>query len=500
MAKFPLYALSGYSKALGIFIKLFVAGKAMGITMSEKTKAQELKELLFYKKENGVDFMSDEELKLCDEFCEGYKKFLFENKTEREFAASALALAKENGFKEFDKLGTPLNAGDRVYYFNRGKAIILCVKGKRSVRDGVRISAAHIDSPRIDLKQCPVYEDGNMGFFKTHYYGGIKKYQWTAIPLSLHGRICKNDGSYIDVKVGEDASDPKFCITDILPHLGAEQMSRKANEIVKGEELNVVIGSRPFKDDKESEKIKLNLLNILYEKYGIVEKDFLSAELELVPAFTVDDIGFDRSLIGGYGHDDRVCAYPAMQAIFDITEAPEYTAITVLTDKEETGSDGNTGLNSSYLKYFIEDLARLEGCEGRDVLSNSKCLSADVNAAFDPTWPSQFEKNNASFINNGVVVTKFTGARGKSGTSDASAEYVSFVKNLLESNGVLWQSGELGKVDAGGGGTVAMYIANLDVDVIDVGVPVLSMHSPYEIVSKIDTYMAYKAFLTFFIK
>lgn len=468
--------------------------------MSEKTKAQELKELLFYKKENGVDFMSAEELKLCDEFCEGYKKFLFENKTEREFAASALALAKENGFKEFDKLGTPLNAGDRVYYFNRGKAIILCVKGKRSVRDGVRISAAHIDSPRIDLKQCPVYEDGNMGFFKTHYYGGIKKYQWTAIPLSLHGRICKNDGSYIDVKVGEDASDPKFCITDILPHLGAEQMSRKANEIVKGEELNVVIGSRPFKDDKESEKIKLNLLNILYEKYGIVEKDFLSAELELVPAFTVDDIGFDRSLIGGYGHDDRVCAYPAMQAIFDITEAPEYTAITVLTDKEETGSDGNTGLNSSYLKYFIEDLARLEGCEGRDVLSNSKCLSADVNAAFDPTWPSQFEKNNASFINNGVVVTKFTGARGKSGTSDASAEYVSFVKNLLESNGVLWQSGELGKVDAGGGGTVAMYIANLDVDVIDVGVPVLSMHSPYEIVSKIDTYMAYKAFLTFFIK
>ena len=466
--------------------------------MSENAK--ELKEKLFYKKQNGIDFMSEEELNACDEFCEGYKKFLFENKTEREFAQSALEAAKANGFKEFDKFGAPLKAGDKVYYFNRGKAIILCVKGTRPVMDGVRISAAHIDSPRLDLKQVPVYEDGSLGFFKTHYYGGIKKYQWTAIPLSLHGRICKNNGSFVDVKIGEDAGDPKFCITDILPHLGAEQMARKANEIVKGEELNVVIGSRPFKDDSESERIKLNILNILFEKYGIVERDFLSAELELVPAFTVDDIGFDRSLIGGYGHDDRVCSYPAMQAIFDIDTAPEYTAVTVLTDKEETGSDGNTGLNSSYLKYFIEDLARLEGCEGRDVLSNSKCLSADVNAAFDPTWPSQFEKNNASIINEGVCVTKFTGSRGKSGTSDASAEFVSFVKALMENNGVLWQSGELGKVDAGGGGTVAMYIANLDVDVIDVGVPVLSMHSPYEIVSKIDTYMAYKAFKVFFTK
>ena len=277
-------------------------------------------------------------------------------------------------------------------------------------------------------------------------------------------------------------------------------MTRKPNELVKGEELNVVIGSRVFKDDDESERIKLNLLSLLYEKYGIVERDFLSAELELVPAFTVDDIGFDRSLIGGYGHDDRVCAYPALQAILNIDEAPEYTAITVLTDKEETGSDGNTGLNSSYLKYFIEDLARLEGYEGRDVLRNSKCLSADVNAAYDPTWSSVFEKNNSSFINNGVCVTKFTGSRGKGGTSDASAEFCSWVKTLLEENHVLWQTGELGKVDGGGGGTVAMYIANMDVDTIDVGVPVLSMHAPYELVSKIDVYMAYRAFLTFFTK
>ena len=466
--------------------------------MSEKTK--QLKDMLFNKKENGIDFMTEDELNECDDFCEGYKEFLAECKTEREVAAWVEDIAQANGFQRFDEFGGELEPGAKVYYMNRGKSIILCVKGKRSIKDGVRISAAHIDSPRIDLKQCPVYELDGLGYFKTHYYGGIKKYQWTAIPLSLHGRICKNDGSFVDVRIGEEAGEPKFCITDILPHLGADQMSRKANELVKGEELNVVIGSRPFKDDEESERIKLNLLSLLYEKYGIVERDFLSAELELVPAFTVDDIGFDRSLIGGYGHDDRVCSYPALQAILNIDDAPEYTAITGLTDKEETGSDGNTGLNSSYLKYFIEDLARLEGYEGRDVLRNSKCLSADVNAAYDPTWSSPFEKNNTSFVNNGVCVTKFTGSRGKSGTSDASAEYVSWVKSLLEENHVLWQSGELGKVDAGGGGTVAMYIANMDVDTIDVGVPVLSMHSPYEIVSKIDVYMAYKAFLTFFTK
>ena len=466
--------------------------------MSEKTK--QLKEMLFNQKKNGIDVFTEDELNACDEFCEGYKEFLGTHKTEREVAAYVEDVAQKNGFVKFDEFGGALNAGDKVYYANRGKAIILCVKGKRSIKDGVRISAAHIDSPRLDLKQCPIYEQDGVGYFKTHYYGGIKKYQWTTIPLSLHGRICKADGSFVDVKIGENPDEPKFCITDILPHLGGEQMQRKANEIVKGEELNVVIGSRPFKDDDESERIKLNLLSLLYEKYGIVERDFLSAELELVPAYTVDDIGFDRSMIGGYGHDDRVCSYPALQAILDIDEAPEYTAITVLTDKEETGSDGNTGLNSSYLKYFVEDLARLEGFEGRDVLRNSKCLSADVNAAYDPTWSTVFEKNNASFINNGVCVTKFTGARGKSGTSDASAEFCAWVGNLLDENGVLWQTGELGKVDGGGGGTVAMYIANMDVDTIDVGVPVLSMHAPYEIVSKIDVYSAYKAFLTFFTK
>ena len=467
--------------------------------MSEKT-AKELKKELFYKKENGVDALSEEAVQAADDFCEGYKEFLFNCKTEREVAEWATKNAEAAGFKPFDPFGEPLKAGEKVYVLNRNKAIMLCVKGKKPINEGVRISAAHIDSPRIDLKQNPVYEDNSLAYFKTHYYGGVKKYQWVAIPLSLHGRICKNDGTYIDIKLGEKAGEPKFCITDILPHLANEQYTRKPNELVKGEELNVVIGSRPFKDDTESERVKLNILKLLNEKYGIVEKDFLSAELELVPAFTVDDIGFDRSLIGGYGHDDRVCAYPAFEAILDIDEAPEYTAITVLTDKEEIGSDGNTGLNSSYMKYFIEDLARLEGFAGRDVMRNSKCLSADVNAAYDPTWSTVFEKNNTSIINGGVCVTKYTGSRGKSGTSDASAEFVSWVKALLDNNDVLWQSGELGKVDAGGGGTVAMYVANLDIDTIDVGVPVLSMHAPYEMVSKIDVYMAYKAFLTFFTK
>lgn len=462
--------------------------------------AKELQELLFNKKPNSAEALSDEEIKIADEFCEGYKDFLYNCKTEREVAKWAEETAVKAGFKPFDPYGEPLKAGEKVYVANRGKAIMLCVKGTKSIKDGVRISAAHIDSPRVDLKQCPVYEDGSLAYFKTHYYGGIKKYQWAAIPLSLHGRICKNDGSFADVKIGEDANDPKFCITDILPHLAQEQYTRKPNELIKGEELNILIGSRPFKDDEASEKTKLNILKLLYDKYGIVERDFLSAELELVPAFTVDDIGFDRSMIGGYGHDDRVCAYPAFEAILNINSAPEYTAITVLTDKEEVGSDGNTGLNSSYMKYFIEDLARLEGFEGRDVFRNSKCLSADVNAAYDPTWASAFEKNNASAINGGVCVTKYTGARGKSGTSDASAEYVSFVKSLLDNNGVIWQSGELGKVDGGGGGTVAMYVANLDIDTIDVGVPVLSMHAPYEVVSKLDVYMAYKAFKVFFEK
>mgnify|MGYP000293779405 FL=1 len=361
----------------------------------------------------------------------------------------------------------------------------------------MRIAAAHIDSPRLDLKPNPLYEDFEMALFKTHYYGGIKKYQWTAIPLSLHGVIIRRDGSKINVSIGEQPDEPKFVVTDLLPHLAQEQMKRTLADGVRGEELNILIGSRPFRSDEGSELVKLNIMKLLHEKYGIVESDFLSAELELVPAFPVCDIGFDRSMIGGYGHDDRVCAYPAAMAAF-ACEKPEYTAITVLTDKEETGSDGNTGLNSSYLKYFIADLARMEGLEARDVLSRSRCLSADVNAAFDPTFPDVIEKKNAAYLNRGVVVTKYTGSRGKSGTSDASAEFMGEVRRLFDEKQICWQTGELGRVDLGGGGTVAMYVANLDVDVVDVGVPVLSMHAPFEVVSKIDVYMAFRAFKAFF--
>ena len=461
----------------------------------EKKSAKKLKEELFTNKKNAVLIMDEDGIKKCDKFSESYKDYLNQSKTEREAVTTTIELAKENGFTEFVR-GKAYNPGDKVYYNNRCKAVILAVIGTEPIEKGVRIAAAHIDSPRLDLKQCPLYEDNEMAMFKTHYYGGIKKYQWTAIPLSLHGVIVRSDNTKVTVNIGEDANDPVFCVTDLLPHLASEQMKRSVAEVIKGEELNIIIGSRPFKDDEISEKVKLNIMQILNEKYGIVENDFLSAELEAVPAFKAQDVGFDRSMVGSYGHDDRVCAYTAMQATFKCKN-PSKTIVTVLADKEETGSDGNTGLNSSFLKFFIADLAKPFNVDGWTVLSHSECLSADVNAAFDPTFPDVVEKNNAAFINRGVVVTKYTGARGKSGTSDASAEFCGRIRNLLDKKGVIWQTGELGKVDLGGGGTVAAYIANLNVDVIDVGVPVLSMHAPYEVVSKIDVYMAYKAFSAF---
>lgn len=462
----------------------------------EKSRAEELKEKLFYNPKHASEVISQEETDKADTFCEEYKNFLNKAKTEREAVVYVLEKAKKNGFVEFDR-AKKYNAGDKVYYNNRGKSIILAVIGKKGLESGTRLSAAHIDSPRLDMKQNPLYEDTEIAYFKTHYYGGVKKYQWTAIPLSLHGVVVKRDGTKAYVNVGEDDNDPKFVVTDLLPHLAAEQMKRTLADGIRGEELNILIGSRPFKDDEASEKVKLNIMNILFEKYGIIESDFLSAELEAVPAFKSCDIGFDRSMIGSYGHDDRVCAYPAAEAIFNI-ENPEYTAITVLTDKEEIGSDGNTGLNSSYFKYFVADLANTQGVNYHTVLSNTHCLSADVNAAFDPTFPDVSERRNASYINKGVVITKYTGSRGKAGTSDASAEYMGKIRNMLDGADVVWQSGELGKVDAGGGGTVAMYLAALDIDVVDLGVPVLSMHAPFEVVSKLDVYMAYRAFKTFF--
>ena len=462
----------------------------------EKSRAEELKEKLFYNPKHASEVISQEESDKADAFCEEYKNFLNKAKTEREAVEYVVEKAKKNGFVEFDR-AKKYNAGDKVYYNNRGKSIILAVIGKKGLENGTRLSAAHIDSPRLDMKQNPLYEDTEIAYFKTHYYGGVKKYQWTAIPLSLHGVIVKRDGTKAYVNVGEDDSDPKFVVTDLLPHLAAEQMKRTLADGIRGEELNILIGSRPFKDDEASEKVKLNIMNILFEKYGIIESDFLSAELEAVPAFKSCDIGFDRSMIGSYGHDDRVCAYPAAEAVFNI-ENPEYTAITVLTDKEEIGSDGNTGLNSSYFKYFVADLANMQGVNYHTVLSNTHCLSADVNAAFDPTFPDVSERRNASYINKGVVITKYTGSRGKAGTSDASAEYMGKIRSMLDGADIVWQSGELGKVDAGGGGTVAMYLAALNIDVVDLGVPVLSMHAPFEVVSKLDVYMAYRAFKTFF--
>lgn len=465
--------------------------------MSEnKDLMTELKEELFYTPRHAMETVDAETVKKADEFCEDYKKYLNYAKIERESVEYFVNEAVNAGYTEFDR-SKKYNAGDKVFYNNRGKSLILCVMGKKNIGEGVKISAAHIDSPRLDLKPNPLYEDSSLALFKTHYYGGIKKYQWTAIPLALHGVVIKANGEKVRVCIGEDENDPQFVVTDLLPHLAAEQMKQTMSQGIKGENLNILIGSRPFSKDEGSEKVKLNIIKILNEKYGIVESDFLSAELELVPAFKARDIGFDRSLIGSYGHDDKVCAYPAAQAIFSV-ENPEYTIITVLTDKEEIGSDGNTGLNSSYLKYFISDLAKNGGEEPWRVLSRSECLSADVNAAFDPTYPEVSERMNSSFVNNGVVITKYTGARGKSGTSDASAEYMGKIRRMLNENGVVWQIGELGKVDAGGGGTVAMYVANLDVDVVDLGVPVLSMHAPFEVVSKLDVYMAYRAFKVFF--
>ncbi len=462
--------------------------------MSELT-AEQLKDRLYYKRKNGRLVSSDETLNKADEYCEGYKSFLNKAKTEREAVKAATQMAKANGFSEFCR-GKAYKAGDKVYINNRGKTLALAVIGEQPVEQGVNITAAHIDSPRLDLKPNPLYEDTDLALFKTHYYGGIKKYQWTAVPLSLHGVFVLKDGTVKEVSIGENENEPKFVINDLLPHLASEQIKRPLNEGVKGEELNVLVGSHPFKDDKGSELVKLNILKLLNEKYGVTEEDFLSAELEMVPAAKSTDIGFDRSLIGSYGQDDRVCAYPALTAVLEV-EKPEKTALAILTDKEEIGSCGNTGIESDFLRFVIGDLAKMQNGDPTVALRNSKCLSADVNAGLDPTFQDVMEKKNASFLNYGVVVTKYTGARGKSGTSDASAEYVAQIRNMLDNAGIIWQTGELGKVDIGGGGTVAMFIANMGVDVVDLGVPVLSMHAPFETTAKFDVYMCYRAMYEF---
>ncbi len=463
---------------------------------NEKVDAKELAKKLLNDRTHGAAKVGAKELEKADAFCEGYKDFLNCAKTERETVSWAVQAAEEAGFVPFDPQ-KKYKAGDRVYYNNRGKAMCLAVIGKKGAKEGVRIAAAHIDNPRIDLKPIPLYESSELALLKTHYYGGIKKYQWTAIPLSLHGKIIRKDGKEITVNIGEKEGEPQFTITDILPHLGKDQMGKTLSEAIAGEDLNVLVGSLPLIDGEGEQLFKLNVMNILHEKYGIVESDLISAELSFVPAFKAVDIGFDRSMIGAYGHDDRVCAYPALKAICKCKE-PEYTCITVLADKEEIGSVGNTGLASEYLNYFVADLAAAEGLEARHVYTKSTCLSADVTAAYDPNYASAYEAGNSTYLNRGVGLSKYTGSRGKSGSNDANAEFVAQVRKIFDEGDVLWQIGELGKVDQGGGGTVALDISRMNADVIDVGVPVLSMHSPFEVVSKLDVYMAYKGFKTYF--
>ena len=463
---------------------------------NEKIDAKELAKKLLSDRSHGAAKVGTKELEKADKFAEGYKAFMNAAKTERETVSWAVKAAEEAGFVPFDP-AKKYKAGDKVYYNNRGKAMCLAVIGKKGAKEGIRIAAAHIDSPRIDLKPTPLYESNELALLKTHYYGGIKKYQWTAIPLSLHGKIVRKDGEEITVCIGEKEGDPQFTITDILPHLGKDQLQKRLGEAFTGEDLNVLAGSLPLTDGEGEQLFKLNIMNILNQQYGIVESDLISGELEFVPAFKAVDIGFDRSMIGAYGHDDRVCAYPALEAIFKC-KTPEYTAVTVLADKEEIGSVGNTGLASEYLNYFVADLAAAEGLEARHVYSKSTCLSADVTAAYDPTYASAYEAGNSCYLNRGVGLAKYTGSRGKSGSNDANAEFVAQVRRILDDNDVLWQIGELGKVDQGGGGTVALDISRMNADVIDIGVPVLSMHAPFEVVSKLDVYMAYKAFKSYF--
>ena len=449
----------------------------------------EIRDELFYKQKNGYDTMSTQQRIDMEDYCRGYMAFLNEARTEREAVKIAIEMAEDKGFVEYVD-GMKLSPGDKVYCNNRSKALMLAVIGRKSLEEGCVIAGAHVDSPRIDLKQNPLYESDELAYFKTHYYGGIKKYQWVTIPLELHGVVALKNGETIDVSIGHDPSDPQFVITDLLPHLGKEQMRKTMEEGITGEGLNILIGSIPYADEG-SDRVKLAVMSILNDRYGIVEEDFLSAELTAVPAFEVREIGLDRSLIGGYGHDDRVCAYAELKAILELDEAPEKTAVCILADKEETGSDGVSGMQSSAFECFVEELCAGQNVPLRRCFKNSFCLSADVTAAFDPNFPEVSEKRNDAKLNYGMGICKFTGARGKSGTSDASAEIVGYLRRIFADAGVVWQMSELGKVDQGGGGTIAKYIANRNIDTIDAGVPVMSMHAPFEVVAKFDCFMTY---------
>ncbi len=451
---------------------------------------------LKYTRKNVYKEADGNELEKIYGFAEGYKAFLDSSKTERDAALTAKKLAEEKGFKPFF-FSEKLKAGDKRYFINRHKNVFLISVGTEDVaKDGVRIMVAHVDSPRLDLKPNPMYEEAGLCYLKTHYYGGIKKYQWTATPLALHGVVMLRGGERKEICVGEDENDHIFYITDILPHLGAEQSAKPLAKAIEGESLNAVVGGLPAVDDEEDkEAVKTAVLNLLNKKYGLTEVDLQCSELCFVPAGKARDVGFDGALISSYGHDDKVCAYPEMCAIFD-SNSP-HTLVAVFADKEEVGSDGTTGMQSKVISDVIETIAASFGANPIEVRYNSKCISADVTAAYDPAFSSVFEKRNTTFINCGAAVSKYTGARGKSSTNDADAEYMGWIRDIFDDNGVYWQTGELGAVDAGGGGTVAKFIANLGIDTVDVGVPVLSMHAPYELVSKADVYSLYKACLAF---
>ena len=455
----------------------------------------ELRGKLFYEQKNGYDRIDTPERLACEDYCAAYMRYLDVSRTEREAVANAIAEAEERGFVPYVP-GMELKSGMRVYSSNRGKALMLAVIGRRSLSEGAVIAGAHVDCPRLDLKQVPLVENEELCYLRTHYYGGIKKYQWTAIPLELHGVVSLRDGSTVEVTIGREKGEPRFVITDLLPHLAQEQMKKTMAEGITGEGLKLLIGSVPYADDGK-DRVKLAVLSILNDLYGLTEEDFLSAELEVVPAFDVCEVGLDRSLIGGYGHDDRVCAYAELKAIFDVAE-PERTCVCILADKEEIGSEGVSGMQSAAFDCFMEELCESQGVPLRRCYEKSFCLSADVTAAFDPLYPDVSEKSNASRINYGVGVCKYTGVRGKTGSSDASAELIGRVRRVFAANGVIWQMTELGKVDQGGGGTIAKFMAKRNIDTVDAGVPVLSMHAPFELVAKLDCYMTYKAVLSLY--
>jgi len=453
---------------------------------------------LAYKRTNVYEKADEKLLKEIFDYADGYKVFLDEGKTEREACAFAKKEAEKHGYKPY-QFGQKLSVGDKVYYDNRGKNLYLIKVGSEDIaKNGIRILASHIDSPRIDFKQVPLYESDGIAFAKTHYYGGIRKYQWATVPLALHGAVALKDGRVIDIKVGEDENDPVFYISDLLPHLASKQNAKTLGEGIGGEDLNVWLGNIPYtlaKDDKDK-TVKENLLRILFDKYGMKEEDFLSAELCVVPTYKAKDVGFDRALMGAYGHDDRVCSYPAFTALFD-EENSEHTVMVILADKEEIGSEGTTGMQCVLFTDLIDALAQSFNASSAQIRANSKCLSADVNAGYDPNFRDVCEPLNTAYVSCGAGVTKFTGARGKGSSNDADAEFIGFLRRIFDENGVIWQTGEMGKVDAGGGGTVAKYIAKMNIDTIDIGVPVISMHSPFEVISKADLYEVYLAFRAF---